>query len=87
MAEVGFPGFEDYTQGLGVLAPARTPQAVVDRLNEVIRAALAKPETNQRLKTLGAIVQSSTPAEFGQFLEGDLDRWRRVIEMARITAE
>lgn len=87
MAEVGFPGFEDYTQGLGVVAPARTPQPVVDRLNEVIRASLAKPETNQRLKTLGAIVQSSTPAEFGQFLEGDLDRWRRVIELARITAE
>jgi tripartite-type tricarboxylate transporter receptor subunit TctC len=87
MAEVGFPGFEDYTQGLGVLAPARTPDLVVERLNSVIRAALAKPETNQRLKALGAIVQSSTPAEFASFLAGDLDRWRRVIDLARITAE
>jgi tripartite-type tricarboxylate transporter receptor subunit TctC len=87
MAEVGFPGFEDYTQGLGVLAPARTPAPVVERLNAVIRASLARPETNQRLKALGAIVQSSSPDEFATFLAGDLDRWRRVIELARITAD
>ncbi|MDP3414380.1 tripartite tricarboxylate transporter substrate binding protein [Falsiroseomonas sp.] len=86
MREIGFPGFEDYSQGLGIAAPAGTPEPVVARLNTAIRASLEKPETNQRLKSLGAIVTSSTPAEFGAFLERDLDRWRRVIEAAKITA-
>ncbi len=86
MREIGFPGFEDYSQGIGIAAPAGTPDAVVARLNTAIRASLAKPETNQRLKSLGAIVTSSTPAEFGAFLESDLERWRRVIEAAKITS-
>ncbi len=84
MAEAGFPGFEEYTQGLGVLAPVGTPAPVVERLNAAIRASLERPETNQRLRTLGAIVAPSTPAEFGRFLEQDLQRWRRVIETANI---
>ncbi|MGK7864643.1 Bug family tripartite tricarboxylate transporter substrate binding protein [Falsiroseomonas sp. E2-1-a4] len=86
MREIGFPGFEDYSQGLGIAAPAGTPEAVVARLNTAIRASLEKPETNQRLRSLGAIVTSSTPGEFGAFLERDLDRWRRVIEAAKITS-
>ena len=87
MAEAGFPGFEQYTQGLGVLAPARTPEPVIGRLNAALRASLAKPETNQRLKSLGAIVAGSTPEEFASFLAEDLERWRRVITATGITAE
>ncbi len=87
MAEAGFPGFEEYTQGIGMLAPARTPAPIVERLNAAIRASLEKPETNQRLKSLGAIVTSSTPAEFAAFLQQDLERWRRVITAAKISAE
>lgn len=86
MAEAGFPGFEEYTQGIGMLAPAGTPAPIVERLNGALRASLSKPETNERLKTLGAIVASSTPAEFGAFLEKDLERWRRVITAANISA-
>lgn len=86
MREIGFPGFEDYSQGLGIAAPAGTPAAVLARLNTAVRASLEKPATNQRLRSLGAIVSPSTPAEFGAFLERDLDRWRRVIEAAKITS-
>jgi tripartite-type tricarboxylate transporter receptor subunit TctC len=86
-AEVGLPGFEEYTQGLGILGPARLPEAVVERLAGAIRASLSKPETEQRLRGLGAIVEPSTPAEFARFLEGDLDRWRRVIQAANIRNE
>jgi tripartite-type tricarboxylate transporter receptor subunit TctC len=84
-AEAGFPGFEEYTQGLGILGPARMPASIVERLNAAIRASLAKPETAQRLQGLGAIVAPSSPEEFASFLGEDLERWRRVITTANIT--
>jgi len=88
MAESGFPGFEQYTQGLGVVAPANTPAPVIDKLNAAIRASLAKPETKERLKGLGAITQGgSSPAEFRAWLQTDAERWARVIKAAGVTAE
>ena len=88
MAESGFPGFEQYTQGLGVVAPAGTPAAVIDKLNQAIRASLAKPETKDKLKALGAITEGgSTPAEFRAWLQKDAERWARVIKTAGVTAE
>lgn len=85
MREIGYPGFEDYTQGLGLVAPANTPAPVLARLNAAMRASLAKPETGERLKALGGIAAASSPEDYGTFLRGDLDRWRRVIEAAKIT--
>lgn len=85
MREIGYPGFEDYAQGLGIVAPAHTPAPVVERLNAAMRASLAKPETAERLKTLGGIAMPSSPEEYRTFLRGDLERWRRVIEAANIS--
>jgi len=88
MAESGFPGFEEYTQGLGIIAPAGTPAPVVKRLNEAVRASLAKPETKEKLKALGAITEGgSTPAEFQAWLKKDAERWERVIKTANVKAE
>jgi len=87
MSESGFPGFEEYTQGLGIVGPAGLPLPVVNRLNEAIRASLAKPDTAEKLKALGAITQASTPAEFRSFLVKDLERWARVIKTAGVKAE
>jgi tripartite-type tricarboxylate transporter receptor subunit TctC len=88
MAESGFPGFEQYTQGLGIVAPAGTPAAVIGKLNETIRASLAKPETKEKLKGLGAITEGgSTPEEFRKWLQGDAERWARVIKAAGVKAE
>ena len=88
MAESGFPGFEQYTQGLGVVAPAGTPAPVVDRLNQAIRALLAKQETKDKLTTLGAITEGgSSPAEFRAWLVKDAERWAKVIKAAGVTAE
>ena len=85
MREIGYPGFEDYAQGLGLVAPAHTPAPIVERLNAAMRASLAKPETAERLKALGGIAMPSSPEDYGRFLRGDLDRWRRVIEAAHIS--
>ena len=88
MAEAGFPGFEQYTQGLGVVAPAGTPAAIVKRLNDAVRASLARAETRGKLKGLGAITDGgSTPAEFQEWLKGDAVRWERVIKTAGVKAE
>jgi tripartite-type tricarboxylate transporter receptor subunit TctC len=88
MSESGFPGFEEYTQGLGVVGPAGLPAPVVARLNEAIRASLVKPETKEKLNKLGAITEGgSTPAEFRAWLAKDLERWERVIKTAGVKAE
>ena len=88
MSESGFPGFEEYTQGLGIVGPAGIPEPVVKRLNEAVRASLVKPETKEKLKGLGAITEGgSTPAEFRAWLAKDLERWARVIQMAGVKAE
>ena len=88
MSESGFPGFEEYTQGLGVVGPAGLPAPVVSRLNGAIRAALVKPETKDKLYKLGAITEGgSTPDEFRAWLAKDLERWARVIKTAGVKAE
>ena len=88
MAESGFPGFEEYTQGLGIVGPAGVPAPVVERLNQAFRASLAKADTKEKLVKLGAITEGgSTPEEFRKFLAGDLQRWERVIKAAGVKAE
>jgi tripartite-type tricarboxylate transporter receptor subunit TctC len=88
MAESGFPGFEQYTQGLGVVAPAGTPAQIVGRVNEAVRASLIKADTREKLKALGAITEGgSTPEQFRKWLAGDRERWERVIKAAGVKAE
>jgi tripartite-type tricarboxylate transporter receptor subunit TctC len=87
-AEAGFPGFDDYTPGVGVVAPAGTPAPVIAKLNEAIRVSLAKPETRERLRSLGATTEGgSSPAQFESYLKMDRDRWARVIKAAGVKAE
>ena len=86
-AESGLPGFEEYTQGLGIVGPAGIPEPVVAKLNAAVHASLSKPETVQRLRQLGAIVHASSPEEFRTWLSGDAERWARVIKAAGVKAE
>jgi tripartite-type tricarboxylate transporter receptor subunit TctC len=87
MAEAGFPGFEETAPWVGLLAPARTPPAIVNQLNGAVKTSIAKPESRKRLETLGAITVGDTPAEFTAFLQKDWDRWARVIKAAGVKAE
>jgi tripartite-type tricarboxylate transporter receptor subunit TctC len=87
MAESGFPGFEEYTQGLGLVAPGGTPAAAIGKLNSAVRASLAKRQTGARLAALGAITQPSSPEEFTDFLKKDAERWARVIKAAGVKEE
>ena len=87
MAEAGFPGFEETAPWVGLLAPAATPGAIVDRLSTEMRKSLVKPETVARLKSLGAITVGDTPGEYQKFLRKDYERWTRVIKAAGVKAE
>jgi len=70
-----------------MLAPAGTPAAVVDRLSAELRKSLAKPETRERCRALGAIAVGDTPSEFLAFLRRDYDRWAGVIKASGVKAE
>ena len=87
MAEAGFPGFEQYTQGLGLVAPRGTPVAAIGKLNAAVRASLARPETKTRLAALGAVTQASSPQELTAWLKEDRERWERVIKAAGVKEE
>ena len=87
MAEAGFPGFEDYVGPVGFLAPAGTPADVIDKLSTAIRASLKKPEIQERLKGLGAVIVGSTPQEYQAWLKGDAQRWSELIKAASLKAE
>jgi len=87
MAEAGLPGFEATAPWVGMLAPARTPAPIVGRLSEEMRKSLARPETRERMKQLGAIAVGDTPAEYAAFLKKDYERWAQVIKASGVKAE
>jgi tripartite-type tricarboxylate transporter receptor subunit TctC len=74
VAESGVPGF-DVIHWYGVLAPARTPKAIVDLLNGEIHKALNAPEVRERFTQLAIDLAPGSPEDFRKRIEGDLVRW------------
>jgi tripartite-type tricarboxylate transporter receptor subunit TctC len=68
----------------GLAAPAKTPAAVVERLNREVNAALATPALRQKLAALDIEARGSTPQQLGQLLAGETKRWAEVIRQANI---
>jgi tripartite-type tricarboxylate transporter receptor subunit TctC len=71
----------------GIGAPAKTPPAIIEKLNGAINAALADPQLQSRLAEFGAVVMTSTPAEFGKFIGSEIEKWGKVVKFANIKAE
>lgn len=86
VAESGLPGYEAMPW-LGLVAPAGTPQAVVDRLHREVNEVLKDPELRERFKGWGLDIIGNTPSEFSAFLRRDIDQWTKVISSAKIKAE
>ncbi|MCP3019472.1 tripartite tricarboxylate transporter substrate binding protein [Cupriavidus basilensis] len=86
MAQAGLPGYETSTWG-GVLAPAGTPKAVVDKLNAEINKALASPDVRERLQNAGIEPAGGTPAQFASFLQVEMGKWAKVAKDAGIQPE
>jgi len=86
IAEAGLPGYEA-TIWLGIMAPAGTPAAVLDKLNSEINKILKRPQTRQAWAKQGAEPLVMTPAEFDRYLRGDIEKWAKVIHMAGIKVQ
>ena len=77
MDEAGVPGFEADSWG-GVMVPAATPPAVVQRLHAEIVRILKMPDVAERLHSLGAEIVGGTPEEFAAYLKSEIDKWGKV---------
>jgi tripartite-type tricarboxylate transporter receptor subunit TctC len=82
--ESGLPGF-DATLWFGILAPAKTPTAIVARLSGDIGRVLAQAELRERFNTVD--VTPSTPEEFADLIRREIPKWRKVFEAAKIQPE
>ncbi|HUN69765.1 MAG TPA: tripartite tricarboxylate transporter substrate binding protein [Burkholderiales bacterium] len=87
LASQGLKELEATAPWVGVLAPAGTPAPIVNRLSEEIRKSLARPETRERMRQLGAVIIADTPAEFAAFLKTDYERWKKVIKESGVKAQ
>ena len=81
IAEAGVPGYES-TIWLGVMAPAKTPQAIIDTLNQAIRKIMARPEIKDAWGRQGATPMTMTPPEFEKHLNADIAKWAKVVALA-----
>lgn len=77
------PGFEANTW-YGMMVPAKTPSAIINRLHRDITAALRNPEVRDKLTGLGSQLVAGTPAEFAAHIRNEIDKWGRVIASAGI---
>ena len=85
MAESGYPGFEA-VPWFGLMAPAGTPAAIVERLHRDTVKVLAQPDVRRKMNDLGLDVIGGTPSEFAAAIERETPRWARVIKQAGIKA-
>jgi tripartite-type tricarboxylate transporter receptor subunit TctC len=78
LTELGFPDTQA-DNWYGLLAPARTPPAVIAKLNGAVVAAINDPTVRQKLVQSGAVPAATSPAEFSQLLQRELIRWGRIV--------
>ena len=83
VAEAALPGFEASTWW-GILAPARTPDAIVLKLNAELARSLTSPEAQARMAALGADIVGGPPQRLTDHLRAEIPKWGRVIRVANI---
>lgn len=86
VAASGVPGYESVGV-YGMLAPARTPGAIIDRLNREIVRFLNMPDTRERLLATGVETVGGTPDEFSAMIQSDIVRLAKMIKDAGIRGE
>ncbi len=79
------PGYEA-TSFLGIAAPAGTPPAIVERVNREAQRLLSLPEIRQRFAEWGGEARASSPEEMRRHVEGEIAKWKRVVEARKLEA-
>src|SRR5262245_35406132 len=86
ISEAGVPGYET-VNWFGLVAPAGTPAAIVERLHREVTAVQDLPAVQKQFDADGATVVRMSPAEFGTYMIADMKKWERVVKEAGIKAE
>ncbi len=86
LVELGFPEF-DASSWFGIVAPARTPQAVIDRIAADANAILRDPRIERQMIEQGADPVGNGPAAFGAFIAREVDRWTAIVRAANATPD
>jgi len=86
LKEAGVEGVE-VQQWYGFFAPAKTPKAVIDKVNKALNQVLADKEVVKRIEDHGAVVESSSPDEFAALVKSELVKWKGVVQKAKLTAD
>ncbi|MSQ18245.1 MAG: tripartite tricarboxylate transporter substrate binding protein [Betaproteobacteria bacterium] len=87
LAEFGYTGF-DVRDWQGLVVPAKTPKAIIDRLSAEMTKALEQPEVKDRFATLGVeTVGTSNPEAFGALIQAELTRWAKVVRDSGVRAD
>jgi tripartite-type tricarboxylate transporter receptor subunit TctC len=84
MIEAGLPGFA-FSGWYGIVAPARTPDAIVKRLSQALVKIMKTPDIVERMAAMGNEPVGNTPAEFDKFIRDEIPKWGKVIRDAKIT--
>jgi tripartite-type tricarboxylate transporter receptor subunit TctC len=75
-----------FSAWFGLVAPAKTPPDVINKLNAEVNKALASGEGRKKLEDAGFRVVSSTPAEFGKYMADERERWAKLVKQSGFKA-
>lgn len=82
-AEMGLPDYAP-TAWQGILAPAGTPKAIVEKLSTAMQKAAQNPQLAEKWRQYGGELQATTPAEFAAFIQADADQWGKAVRQAGV---
>jgi tripartite-type tricarboxylate transporter receptor subunit TctC len=86
VAEAGYPGFEADTW-YGMLAPAKVPPALVNQANAAVTKMLTQADFKERLAHEGAQPAGGTPAQFAAHIKSEIEKWAKIVRMAKVKIE
>lgn len=86
ISESGVPGYEAYSW-VGMLAPAKTPKDIVNRLNREIVDILKQKDVSEKLNQQGALPVGDSPEQFAAYIKAEIDKWGAVVRAANIKAD
>src|SRR5262249_10543799 len=81
------PALGEISTWAGLVAPAGTPPAIIDKIQRAVAKVAADPEVSGKLSAFGISAVSDTPAEFEQYYRSEFDRWSKVFKDSGITLQ